>query len=142
MRLDPIAATEVLRLLNLATGESAHPERLRALVDDLAGAGGALPRLPATLAEPAQAEAAAAVEAVRSRGYDVVGDLADLLPDDDLLSGGEQGCPRPPRTCSPRRPACSPRSRACAARRTEARGFRRRALGRLSRRRPGAAGRR
>ena len=142
-RLDPIAATEVLRLLNLATGESADPGRLRVLVDDLAGTGGALPRLPATLAEPARAEAAAAVEAVRSRGYDVVGDLSDLLPDDDLLSGGE-------RELSPAtEDVLAAQTRLLAAvaglRRTEnggPAGFRRRALRELSRRRPGAAGRR
>ena len=118
-RLDPIAATEVLRLLNLATGESADPERLRALVDDLAGAGGALPRLPRRWpSRPGRRRRP------RSRRSAAAGTTSwatsrTCCPTTTSSPAASGSCSRPPRTCSPRRPACSPRSRACAARRTE-----------------------
>ncbi|MGZ4469273.1 MAG: hypothetical protein ACXVXB_12400 [Nocardioidaceae bacterium] len=86
--LRPLAATEVLRLLSVQTGEPVAAE-VSALLDDVHGPLPAVPhRHRSWLEETEQAQLAA----VEAGGYDVVGDLpalrhdpAALAPDDDQV---------------------------------------------------------
>ena len=75
----PLAATEVVRLLNVEVGpvDAARLERVRGHLERLPGA---RPRLPAALRATVLGETERAVAAVLRAGYRWVGEPEDLLP--------------------------------------------------------------
>jgi hypothetical protein len=79
------AQTELLRRVNQRVtpaleGHQVHGNVVKRLFAEtvLSGQGGRAPKLPATYRDLCERETARMVAAVRERGYDVVGDLADL----------------------------------------------------------------
>ena len=102
------AETELLRRVNVALdGRLKMPAYGRIAKDRLAhtvlSARRTSPRLvlPAELREPIAAQATEIVATLRARGYDVVGDLDDLLPDP---SGGTADSAAPPTKTRTARP--------------------------------------
>jgi hypothetical protein len=82
--LGPLVGTEVVRLLN-AEGPL-DPQRLDAVRRHSTTVAGAVPRLPATLRDAVTAEAELAAKSVRGNGWELVGPLADLLPQEDAFA--------------------------------------------------------
>lgn len=86
--LAALAGTEVVRLLNGATGGELEPDprRLGRLTEHARSATGPAPRIPRELREVVAAESERAIEAVRGHGWDLVGSGDDLRADDDAFA--------------------------------------------------------
>jgi hypothetical protein len=81
----PLAATEVVRLLNAEAGP-VDAVRLECLLGHLERLPGARPRLPAASRAAVLAEAERAVAAVQDSGYRWVGTAEDLLPQESAFA--------------------------------------------------------
>lgn len=86
-----LVETEVLRLLNVQTGQRATPEALAGLAATVArhGVPGPAPAVPAQHRDRLEQACDELTARVRGAGYDVVGSLADLRPHDGLFSASE-----------------------------------------------------
>lgn len=81
----PLAATEVIRLLNAEVGP-VDAARLERLLGHLERMPGARPRLPGAVQAPVLAETGRAVAAVQDSGYRWVGAAEDLLPQESAFA--------------------------------------------------------
>ncbi len=79
-RLLGLAENEVLRLLNVDTAQQADPARLARVRRALEPGAGPAPAVPRVHGDRLRLESHRLVGAVETGGYDVVGDLADLIP--------------------------------------------------------------
>lgn len=87
--LDSIAGSEVLRLLNVAAGPRSDRARVDRVGRELAGVPGETPALPVVHTEWLLAESDRQVAAVKNGGYDVVGDITELIPEPDVIADDE-----------------------------------------------------
>jgi hypothetical protein len=81
-----LAENEVLRLLNLESGRHVEADALERVRRTLARGSDATPALPAVHAEWLRDETDRQVAAIKDGGYDVVGDVNDLLPGTDVCA--------------------------------------------------------
>ncbi|HEU4514565.1 MAG TPA: hypothetical protein VFR87_15770 [Nocardioidaceae bacterium] len=86
--LAALAGTEVVRLLNAASGVDAEVDRrnLERLTGFALAVPGPGPRIPAELRDAAAAETERMVDAVRRHGWELVGDADDLRADDNAFA--------------------------------------------------------
>lgn len=83
--LASLAGTEVVRLLNTQEG-ALDPRRAEVVRRHSASVAGAVPLLPEDLREAATAEAELAAKTLRANGWELVGRLADLCPQEDAFA--------------------------------------------------------
>lgn len=86
--LHGLADTEVVRLLNVETHQSADPAVMARLRRALDGSTTPPPGFPPEHDGWLRAESDRMVEEVKNGGYDVVGDVTDLLPDATVFAAG------------------------------------------------------
>jgi len=85
-RLLALADSEVLRLLNVETGQQADPGGMAEIRRAFGASAGARPAIPPVHTDWLCDEVDRQVTAVKSSGYDVVGDVTDLMPDPDVFA--------------------------------------------------------
>lgn len=87
--LHSLAGTEVLRLLNLEAGPQVDRRRPDRVGREVAAVPGRTPAMPAVHRAWLHAESDRQVAAVKNSGYDVVGDVTELIPGPDVLTTDE-----------------------------------------------------
>ncbi len=84
-----LAENEVLRLLNVESGRLGSPDGMERVRRALLPGSGATPALPVIHANWLRDETDRQVAVIKNAGYDVVGDVTDLMPGADVCAAGD-----------------------------------------------------